>query len=243
MNLPLVNVFHRTYKKFRYVSLTHQEIMSRNFLGGKFIDTDRKELVFTISNPYTAAMYMCKVGADNSLGNHVEESLERDENFKKMLSLMPEETPDIFIEYKLTPNMVNSTDLHKAILNINMSLSKNQYLYHGGLWGNDRESIITQRPLSTSFCPQVALRNAEHNDKAFDAGRLDLFVIMVVESSTPVFVYPEIEDTVNEKEVLFASGARLKKKWEHKITDNYRAPSKKHEHKKIPAYIIFVEMS
>lgn len=243
MNLPLVNVFHRKYKKYRYVRLTLQEMMSRNFPAGNYIDNERKELVFTLSNPYTAAMHMCKVGADNCLGNHIEESLDNDRNFQTMLSLMPKEIPEIFIKYKLAPNSVSFLDLHGAILDINMCLSKHQYLYHGGIWDKNRESIITQRPLSTSFCPQVALRNAEHNNKAFDAGRIDLFVLMVVESSTPVFVYPEIEDSVNEKEVLFSSGARLKKRWEHKITDNYLAPSTRHEPKRIPAYVIFVEIS
>lgn len=243
MNLPLVNVFTKVYIQYNYQEIPFEKRLSHFIDTKKMIRRARSGICFTISNPYTAAMHMCNVGADNGLAGHIEDSLEYDVNFKKMLSLMPNPMPQIFSDYKVTPKAVNSKELNKAILEIGMRLSTHQYLYHGGIWGENNKSIITQRPLSTSFCPQVAMRNAEHNDKAFNAGRIDLLVLMVVKPITPVFVYQEIYDTVNEKEVLFASGARLKKRWEHKISEKYEVSSINGQTKKISTYVVMVEIS
>ncbi len=70
-------------------------------------------------------------------------------------------------------------------------------------------TFVTNQPLSTSFCPQVALRNAEWRGKAYDEGKIDLFVINVIEPNTNIFFYNLNEELGNEKEVLFASGATL----------------------------------
>lgn len=223
--------------------LPNEKVISHYSKTGKYIDRVPSSICLTISSPYTAAVHMCQVGADNGLEGHIDDSLENDKNFEEVLSLMPVPTPEIFVDYKTKPKNINAEELNETILKVGKCLSKNQYLFHGGTWEDGNETITTQRPLSTSFCPQIAMRNAEYNGKAFDAGRIDLLVLKVLYPKTPVFVYNKAIDQNGEKEVLFASGARLKKLWTHKISDNYKVMSKSGETKNISTYVIMIEIS
>lgn len=74
--------------------------------------------------------------------------------------------------------------------------------------GGDR--LTTERPLSSSFCPQVALRNADHKGKGYDAGRIDLLVLRATNPRTNVFAYKRKGTNLGHgNEVLFAARANL----------------------------------
>lgn len=100
-------------------------------------------------------------------------------------------------------------------------LSDGQYLFHGGFIPiKIGETFTTIRPFSTSFCPQVALRNAEWAGKAYDAGEVNLIVLRTVNSQTKVFCF-RINGTNkgHELEILFAAGAKITFRNKVKITD------------------------
>ncbi|MEQ7775684.1 hypothetical protein, partial [Xanthomonas hortorum] len=126
-----------------------------------------------------------------------------------------------------------------------VAMPEGQFLFHGGvLSGNDR-SFTTTRPLSTSFCPQVALRNAEWKGKAFDAGRVELALLRVQGQSHRAFVFGTGGDHSHEKEVVFASGIQLTRASETYVTDVdvVKVTSSLQElRKKVPAYLVEFEI-
>ncbi len=123
---------------------------------------------------------------------------------------------------------------------------KRRPLFHGGHWASDNPTITTSRPFSTSFCPQVALRNAEWKGKAYDAGRVDLMVVCVTQPKTKAYAYSREGNHGNEKEVVFASGATLTRVRETYIADipvSKVTSGIQTEEKVVPAYVVEVEIS
>ncbi|CFL01736.1 hypothetical protein [Burkholderia pseudomallei] len=119
-------------------------------------------------------------------------------------------------------------------------------MFHGGHWASDSPTLTTSRPFSTSFCPQVALRNAEWKGKAYDAGRVDLMVVRVTQPKTKAYAYSREGNHGNEKEVVFASGAQLTRVRETHIADipvSKVTSGIQTEEKVVPAYVVEVEIS
>ena len=103
--------------------------------------------------------------------------------------------------------------------------------------------MVTDRPLSTSLCPQVALRNADHNGKAYEAGRIDLLVIRVAESATKAFAYKRKGMALgHENEVVFAAGAGLSWFSETLVRKDYPAVKAFHDSKDVPAYVLEIDL-
>ncbi|WGE89861.1 hypothetical protein [Actinobacillus arthritidis] len=125
---------------------------------------------------------------------------------------MPSKTPAQLTNYQRRHILDNSVS--QVINEIGCVLTEGQFLFHGGSWWGNNEigsECITTRPFSTSFSPQIALLNAEWTGKAYDAGIIDLLVLKVVQPYTKVFSYKiKGTDKGHEKEVLFASGAKLR---------------------------------
>jgi hypothetical protein len=90
----------------------------------------------------------------------------------------------------------------------------------------------------------VALRNAAHKAKAYDAGRLDLWVLRATNPMTKAFAF-KLKGTNfgHESEVLLASGAQLTLKGERLIRENYPAVKYELPNKEIPIYVLDVEVS
>lgn len=227
--LPLVNAF--PYEEQSIVRENHSILPVKKPTG------------LVIKDAIEAARYMAMKRADNGLENHIDDILSSEPNFEHWQKLMPEETPEILAQYKVKNN--SSLEISDTIDTINCVLSEGQYLFHGGLWmGQDRDTYITEKPLSTSFCPQVALRNAEFNDKAFNAGAIDLLVLKAVSPTTRVFSY-DINDPNygHEKEVLFSKGAKMTLVETIKISDEYEITDSRHNRKKISINVRIVEIS
>ena len=155
---------------------------------------------------------MALVGADNALEHHINNALNSSANFKIWRQTMSRRTPIQLTNYQRKYIFDNS--VVQEINEIDCILSDGQFLFHGGCWMGENfigAEYITSLPFSTSFCPQVALRNAEWGGKAYDAGVIDLLVLKVTQPYTRVFSYKiKGTDKGNEKEVLFSSGAKLK---------------------------------
>ncbi|HDV1387294.1 TPA: hypothetical protein RHV40_005462, partial [Escherichia coli] len=170
----------------------------------------------TIYNPMDAAEFLAANKDESRLDRFVGKFLDTSDEYSNWLSLMPSLVPIELLDYQdsYPPNDFNIID--QAVKTHGIFLPDDQFLFHGGLWPNDKHgnpssTFVTDRVLSTSFCPKVALINGEWRGKAWDANRLDLIVIKTNASKTKAFVYDkELASHGHELEVLFAKGAKLK---------------------------------
>ena len=158
---------------------------------------------------------------------------------------MPSKTPQALSRYqKSFPNYdPNCVDFE--INQIGHCLSEGQTLFHGGIWpGGASTHYKTTLPFSTSFCPQVALRNAEHRGKAYDSSRIDLLVLRATSPKTNVFCFKRSGTNLgHENEVLFASGACLILRNTHLIQGEYPVYNMRMAAKKIEIYVMEVDVS
>lgn len=110
---------------------------------------------------------------------------------------------------------------------------------------------MVEHLISTTFCPQIALRNAEFNGKAYDENEINIFILKITNAQTKVFSFNFKQKGTNfshEKEILFASKANIKIIQKTKIIENkkvskYDKETCKNLEKTVPAYITEVEIS
>ncbi|WGE50790.1 hypothetical protein NYR68_11170 [Actinobacillus equuli subsp. haemolyticus] len=204
MILPLINVFQNVYEVYE---LPPEPVFENGSLRYRYQGIPK----WRISDPYEAAMHMATVLVDNGLESHIDNYLSNSPIYKIWRRMMPNRTPKIFLQYQNSYSRFD--DMHRLeteLIRVNALLSVGQVLFHGGYWCYGKELILSE-PLSTSFSPQIALRNGEHLYKAYDRGYLDLWVITTRSSVTPVFSFRI--DSRNrmgrEKEVLLNSEAKL----------------------------------
>lgn len=170
----------------------------------------------TIRHPMDAAEFLAANQHESRLDRFVVKFLDTSNEYSKWLNLMPSVVPAELLDYQRSypPNDFNIID--QAVKAHGIIIPDGQFLFHGGLWpsnehGDPCTAFVTDRVLSTSFCPKVALNNGEWRGKAWDANRLDLIVIKTNASKTKAFVYDkELAEHGHELEVLFAKGATLK---------------------------------
>lgn len=156
---------------------------------------------------------------------------------------MPNKTP---LEISCYQKNFSKSDLAAVSEEVDKNghlLSTGQCLFHGGHWpGGTR--LTTTRPLSTSLCPQVALRNAEFNAKAYDSGRLDLFVLSATNPKTRAFAFKRKGTKLgHESEVLLATGAHLTLNSEALIRSDYRVGKPGCRSKDISVYVLDIGLS
>ena len=246
--LPIVNPFLTPYEVWSYRNPTSEEMQVFYEQNGYFPSLIKEQLIETIDTPLKAALYISKVGADNGIDIHINSFLDKSSEYKLMRKLMPYRTPHELSNYQKKYPNYDQVALDNEIQAISAVLSVNQSLFHGGSWFNDKLSLIqTQRPLSTTFSPQVALRNAEHKGKAYDAGRIDLFVLKVKNPITPVFVFRNKGTNLgHENEILFMSGAKLYLKNRILVKDNYPVSKVMNGiniiKKEVPIYVLEIEI-
>jgi hypothetical protein len=206
VNLPLVDPFIPAYEAWETRPATLEE-MSANGSPGHI----KVAMIARIADAPAAANYMARVAVDNGLSNHIQTALSKNPAYKSWQSAMPTTTPPEISRYQKDYQKSDFPAVSKEINQNGNSLSPGQYLFHGGLWPGG-SSLVTTRPLSTSLCPQVALRNAEHEAKAYDAGRLDLLVLHASNATTKAFVFKRKGTKLgHESEVLLPSGAHLRR--------------------------------
>lgn len=205
----------------------------------------RGRLIETISSHVEAAARMLRVGVDNALESHVDRKISESSQHKELLAKMPEQVPEVLASYQSEYQVHLLREADEAINAHGVAMPEGQFLFHGGVLLGNEHSFITTRPLSTSFCPQVALRNAEWQGKAFDAGRVELAVLRVQGQSHRAFVFGSDGDHGHEKEVVFASGIRLTLVSKIHVTDvNVVKVSHllQEFRKKVPAYLVEIEI-
>lgn len=156
---------------------------------------------------------------------------------------MPSKTPPALSDYKNKYPKCDFSAVNNAIKLCGKNLPDGQVLFHAGVWPG-AQKVITNRPLSTTFCPQVALRNAEHKGKAFDVGRLDLFVLRACASTPKAFAYKRKGAKLgHENEVLIAAEATLVLRCEHLVRADYTVAKFGQPAKQVPIYVLEVDLS
>lgn len=246
MALPIVDTFNPPYEAWTSRIPTHEEMMEMHRQTGRFSMHINDRLIARVTNPLEAAHYIATVGADNGLGFHIDRVLDNDKGYAQWRRSMPSATPPGLKKYKSSYPSYDPVQVQNEINAHGILLPVGQELFHAGVWPGGT-SLVTDRPLSTSFCPQVALRNADHKGKAYDAGRIDLFVVRVADSSTKAFVYKRKGlDLGHENEVVFAAGATLKLISETLIRDDYSAGKvlefARLDTKHVPIYVLEIDL-
>ncbi len=244
MNLPIVNVFPVPYQVWTYRNASVEEMAAHSQKYGVYNTTIKDELKCTICNHFDAATYMGKIGYDNELENYINDYLNNDTNFRHWRKCMPSQTPTALANYQKIYPCYNQKEVDNEINRIGVLLSEGQTLFHGGVYPEGIPSFSTSRPFSTTFSPQVALRNAEWRGKAYESDRIDLFVLRVIKPKTHIFVYRQkMTQQAHEKEVLFASGAELTLQKKVLIHNEYEVAKCGFPNKRVPIYVTEVDIS
>lgn len=245
--LPLVNTFTTALPIWSTRSATQEEILA---------DLQQKkapsihvndQLQRTIASSLEAAHYLAQEGADNRIENHINKELASSTAYSSWRSAMPSSTPKSLASYQKEYPHCNYSQISLDINSIGAKLSSGQFLFHGGAWPGG-SGFTTTFPFSTTFCPQVALREAEHKGKAYDAGCIELFVLRVTSPATNVFVYRQKGTNLgHEKEVLFAAGATLTLRNRTLIRNDYQVCKVAYgahlEYKKVPIHVLEIDIS
>lgn len=245
--LPKIDIFQEKIVLQKYREATQDEIAQSDYDRNVAIHGIPTNKII-LENHLQSAIYMANVSDDNLLEFSIDEILRNSLDFKNWRSHMPSAIPKSIWNYQNRYPNYNMTEMDGEINKIGCKLSVGQTLVHGGLWCDDFDTIITDRPLSATFCPQVALRNAEWRGKAYDNGRIDIMVLTVVNPYTNVYVFRQKgSQKGHEKEVVFASGATLTKIREHFIRQTlaYKSDCQAMNtiEKEVPIYVLEVNIS
>lgn len=245
----VVNVFDTPYEVWTRRKTTIEEAIDLHKNNGlSMIEAleVRDKLIEVVSTHIGAATRMLRERADNGLEFHIDNALDRSAEYRDLRDLMPPNVPEALSSYQSEFSEDGLALADEAIKSHGVEIAEGQFLFHGGYWASNSPTLTTSRPFSTSFCPQVALRNAEWKGKAYDAGRLDLMVVYVTQPETKAYVYSQEGNHGNEKEVVFASGAKLTRVRETHIADlrvSKVTTGLRQEYKVVPAYLVEVEIS
>lgn len=245
MYLPLINVFDPPYEIWnsRETSLEERLAYVRNKQPVQFFILE--EHIKTIQTHFDAAVHILNSRIDVGFERYIDDYLEASEACKVWKKYIPRKTSKALLDYKTKYPKYDKNEVDKAIKSLGLYVSEGQIFFHGGIF-DDTEEYITERPLSVSFCPQVALRNAEWFGKAYDRNRIDLVVLKAVSPSTNAYFYRLDKEHGNEKEVLFASGVKLRFIQRTKILDRYhvcKAKNLEEFEKYVPVYVVEAEFS
>lgn len=205
----------------------------------------RDTLACTLSNPVDAVARLLDGSVEREpLSSQIENRLQSNAAFRKWRAEMPSRTPAELARYQ---RMFRTHDRHQvdlAVRSTGFRLPVGQVLFHGGVWPDPKQrAFVTDRPLSTTLQPTVALNNALHNGKAFDRNVLELFVVTVCSEHVPAFVFrTRGANLAHEHEVLLPSGIRLELKGELYLRDDFEVHKYQHEARKVPARVLEVSV-
>lgn len=208
-SLPLVDVFTSPLEVWDMRRPTMKEITSGAVSSFHTLIKDR--LVARINDPYDAANYTLLNQSCTRLDKLMEHELNNSAAYKQMRSLMPSQTPRVLSDFQNKFQSSQFGDVSDAINAVGKTIADGQILFHGGYWPYSvGQTVVSERPLSTSFSPHIACQNAIWAGKAYDAGELHLMILRVVKPRANAFCF-RMRGTSkgHEKEVLFSAGARI----------------------------------
>ena len=247
MTLQLIDVFETPYQVREYRELTWEERFYQMQHSGMAMYPCESKVIASITNHMDAAIHMLNYKSDNALDSHINYALSSSNAFQEIVSML-NQLPDAIETYKREYELANLDQVSTEVLAFGHNLHDGQILFHGGYFPYEvGDVLITDRPLSTSFCPQIALRNAEWRGKAFDQGEIHLLVLRVMQPSPKAFIFPLDDELGIEKEVLISAHVQLQFISKKLIRNDYRlfkVDSQLNEFRKDGcAYVIEVSVS
>lgn len=245
MGSNFVNILETPYELWRTRRPTIAESVAyAKETGSHFMPDVKQERLAKLETHFEAASHMLQRSLDNVLERHIDQILDSSPEFNNMLRNMPKDIPSSIDDYKQKYPACDLGQVSTDINDFGILLSEGQYLFHGGRCRLEvGDVLVTDRPLSTSFCPQVALRNAEWRGKAYDSGEVHLIVLRVKDPTTKTYVFNIESELGYEKEVLFSSGARVEIRSKTLIRNDYKTYNLYQQSKQIPAYVIEADIS
>lgn len=165
-----------------------------------------------INTPLEHAQHALRNFGTSILPTLLEKRLKHLESYKAALSLMPNlQDVKALSQYRKSHPKYNKQDVLNEINLHGKPLSKGQILFHGGNYprnentGEIQREFITNRPLSTSLCAQVAAVHGTYHDPQ------EIWIIKNINSSVRAFVFSNSKKQKHshETEVLVAQGAKI----------------------------------
>jgi hypothetical protein len=244
MSIQAINPFIIPLEIWSYKKATKEEMLECLRAEGRPCLNVRNQLIRTVKTAVDAAAFVASTGASVEMKNHVEKALAERPGHYDWRLMMPSKTPKALSDYQNKYPPSNMGPVSAEIDKVGFLVPNDQILFHGGTWPLGQTSITMNRPFSTSFCPEVALRNAEYKAKSYDAGRIDLMVVRVVNPKTKAFVF-KINGTRkgHEKEVLFAEGATATLVSNTLVRDNYPVGKYGFDNKNVPIYVVEISIT
>ena len=239
----VVNPFDPLYEIWSERPMSQQEMLDYAKQFGHFASTTKDQLLGKISTPLEAAKHMVIKAVDEKLNSHLQHEIDSSSSYDSWRRAMPSRTPPAIAKYQKDFPDYDSSAVDHAISQNDFHLPLGQTLFHGGMWPNfGSNSFVTDRPLSTTLLPSVALRNAEHKGKAYHAGEIQLMVLTIRDPSIRSFVFRKSGTRLgHEHEVLLPSGINLTIRNRICVREDYSASLDGTSTKSIPGVVLEVD--
>lgn len=189
MTIPLINVLPITQN----LPSQRAQILASNKINKLKVANTPDELIDAIV-------------VSQLLANEYEQALASSQTYTAAKTAMPNlrQVPELR-KYRTTyPNFCHSI-LEIEINNHGDILAKGQILYHGGTWPCTGNSILTNKVLSTSLSPQVAMSHGAAPTVN------QIWKITISSNYISAFVFNDVsnQSMAHEKEVLLSSNVTL----------------------------------
>jgi len=246
-SLPLVRPFEEPYSFYKQRDATQEEMLESLRAGNGMRRKVDVELIRCVTNAYEAAEHLAMEWDDSRLEFRTDDFLNASPDYQSWLKAMPNPTPAALVEYQTSYPIDDFGAVGFEINACGTALSMGQELYHGGIIPFDGHgSFTTSRPLSTTLCPQIALRLADWGGKGYHAGEVCIYVLHIRTPNSNAFVFDNVKsEKGHEKEVLIAAGARMVQQSKTLIRFDYpvaTAVGHRTENKRVPVYVCEVEV-
>ena len=244
--LPIINPFEKPYIVYNTHSPTIEE-MKINDHNGIFFNTPiRDDIKQIIGNHTIAAKYVLEGNDANEVENYITQFLKNSSEYRIWRENMPSITPQCFKDYQ-QKSKYSSVELDDYFKNCESFLSEGQVLFRGGKYhGVINQCLRCPQITSTTFCPQVALREAEWNGKAYNDDEINLWLITIRNPQIKIFIYNFFKSKMgNEKEVVLQSDCKFFLREKILINDHYKVFSPHTPNplsKYVCAYLLYVDV-
>lgn len=204
-----------------------------------------RQVMRVVSDHLEAAKHIADAPLDGAFDWFVEGALDNDLAYSKLRGMMPVETPPALLNYQERHTVYDAVQFDREVNEFGAFLCAGQVLFCGGVWDLPVDGFYTDGPLSTTFNPQKAWTIADWHGTPYDQGRLDIMVMTVRDPRTKAYHYHPGGQHGHEREVVFATGAYVRK-----ISETYvcHGVVRKRDgfsslKKNVPVYVIEAEIS
>ncbi|EIP0122539.1 DUF4885 domain-containing protein [Vibrio sp. B513a] len=210
---PIINLFPL------HDGPSEEDIKMFNFAKAKGFPVRPLRENVTISNHKDFLLHTIKNYSRSGIVFRFREALPKSSSFQKIKQLTPKlkDVPEVN-KYRNTPENASLSDVDSEVFEYGFPVESGQVLYHGGSQ-EISSKLITTRPLSTTYCPEVALWHADNDyrSKGKDNPKPVVWILEIAPccNKKAVVFRKGGSNMENEYEVLFGSGLEIisKKKY------------------------------